>query len=363
MLAPERLRMSDNRKILLDDPWMLNPTDFPPEGTTVEKLLFSLNYAVLAPSILNTQPWRFRVMDRAMEVFADWSRLLPITDPHGRQMTISCGAALLNIRVALRAFSCHVATDLLPDKNSPELLARVTVSGVEQPSESDQRLRDAIVSRRTNRGELLDRPLSPELLAALAAASSSEDTILEIATAPSAKDSVADLIVQAHENLLANPDYQREMGDWIGDRIREVPPVTLSGASIAGKTPTLPTQRELRIPTAASATRMFSRNPEALARLSRHLTAAPIIALVATRDDTQRSWMAAGQGLQRALLEATANGASASFLNAPIEVPSLRPKLARIFGTESTPQLLLRFGYGRELPPEPRRPIAAVLDP
>jgi hypothetical protein len=358
----ERLRMNDNRRLLLDDPWTVDSVDFPSEVTTREKLLFALNYAVLAPSILNTQPWRFRVTDRAMEIFADQSRLLPITDPHGREMTISCGAALLNVRVALCAFGFHCEPELLPDKNSPELLARVTVSGPEQGSEPEQRLRNAIVSRRTNRGELLNRPLPPELLAALSVAAVSERSTLEIAAAPSVKSSVADLIVQAQGMLLENPDYQREMGDWVGNRMREARPSASSGTSIAGRTPTLPNQPELRIPTAASATRMFSRNPEALERLGQHLTAAPVIALLTTGDDTPASWMAAGQGLQRALLEATAGGACASFLNAPIEVPSLRPRLGELFGTKAVPQIMLRLGYGREIRPESRRPTSAVLE-
>jgi hypothetical protein len=352
--------MTDNRRILLDDPWTVDPADFPAGGTTTDKLLFLLNYAVLAPSILNTQPWRFRITDTGIELFADRTRLLPVTDPDGRQLTISCGAASLNLRIALRGFGYRCDSEFFPDPTAPDLLARLTISGREQSSEADEQLRNAIALRRTNRGEFLDRPLPPTLMTALSAAAI-DGCRLEIAAGQSVKDRVADLIAEAHAALLANANYQHEMGDWVSRRISEAKSLSRPGTSIAGQTPARPTQPELRVPSAASAARMFSRNPEAVARLSQHLTAAPIVALLSTPHDGPENWMMAGQGLQRALLEAAAAGACASFLNAPIEVSSLRPKLAELFGIRAVPQILLRFGYGAAMPPEPRRPVAAVL--
>lgn len=353
--------MSDHR-VLLEDPWTVDPAAFEACGTRNEKLLFLLNYAVLAPSILNTQPWHFRLTDEGVNVFADRSRLLPVTDPHGRELTISCGAALLNLRIAMRGFGFGCKTEIFPNGSSADLLARVKLTGPETPSDSDRRLRDAIPLRHTNRRELLDRPLPGGLLNDLSAAAQQEGATLEITVGGPAKASITELIAEAEKTLLADPKYRYEMGDWIGQRIRETIAPSQPDASIAGHTPTHPAHPDLRMPSAASATRIFSRGEEALGRLKKHLAGAPVIALVTTRDDTPESWIAAGQGVQRALLEATAAGACASFLNPPVEVPSLRPKLARAFGTRGTPQVLLRFGYGGEIPPEARRPTAAVLD-
>ena len=199
--------MTDNRQSLLDDPWTVDPADFPSGATTTDKLLFLLNYAVLAPSILNTQPWRFRATDTGIELFSDRTRLLPVTDPDGRQLTISCGAALLNLRIALRGFGYRCDRELFPDPTTPDLLARLTISGREQSSEADERLRDAIALRRTNRGELrLDRALPPALTKALSTAAAIDGCTLEIAAGQSVKDRVADLIAEAHANLLANAD-------------------------------------------------------------------------------------------------------------------------------------------------------------
>ena len=57
--------------------------------------------ATFAPSIHNTQPWRFRVRDNGIDVYADWRRRLDVIDPNGRQLIISVGAAIMNLRLAI----------------------------------------------------------------------------------------------------------------------------------------------------------------------------------------------------------------------------------------------------------------------
>jgi hypothetical protein len=85
-----------------------------------------------------------------------------------------------------------------------------------------------------------------------------------------------------------------------------------------------------------------------------------LLAVLATEYDVA-SWSTAGQAMQRILLTTTAAGLKASFLNQPIEVPSLRRQLAPTLGLPGHPQLLLRFGYGAGGGPTPRRPISDVL--
>ncbi len=75
------------------DPWQIEESDFPANGTTTEKLKFLLNYAILAPSGHNTQPWFFTIEDNAIELYADRTSTLPVVDPNNRELIISCGAA------------------------------------------------------------------------------------------------------------------------------------------------------------------------------------------------------------------------------------------------------------------------------
>ena len=101
------------------DVWNVSENEFPSEGTTRDKLKFVLNYAILAPSGHNTQPWLFKIVDDKIELYADRTRSLPVVDPDDRELTISCGAALYHIQLAIRHFGYEdVVEEAIIDKNS-----------------------------------------------------------------------------------------------------------------------------------------------------------------------------------------------------------------------------------------------------
>ena len=103
-----------------------------------------------APSVHNTQPWRFSVTVHAIELYADPARKVH-QDAIGRQMLISCGAALFGLRLAVRELGRVPAVTLLPDPARPALLARVTL-GLEAPAtELERRMLAALPHRHTHR--------------------------------------------------------------------------------------------------------------------------------------------------------------------------------------------------------------------
>jgi len=107
-----------------------------------------------APSIFNTQPWRWEVRGDALELHADRSRLLPVTDPEGRMLTVSCGVALHHALVALAAEGHRTSVERGVDG---DLLARITVTGTARPTGTN--LRDAIPERHTDRRPFADTPV------------------------------------------------------------------------------------------------------------------------------------------------------------------------------------------------------------
>src|ERR1022692_2601592 len=88
--------------------------------------------AARAPSLHNSQPWRFRIDGSAVELRADPDRQLWQTDPDGREMLIRCGAALYRAR--------------------PALIARVRPGQRERPGHDEWDMIAAVPHRHTHRG-------------------------------------------------------------------------------------------------------------------------------------------------------------------------------------------------------------------
>ena len=101
------------------DPWVEAIDEYPLTGTNDEKLMSILRHAVLAPSSHNSQPWRFEVVDGALNLYADRARALPVVDPDDRELVISCGAAPGLIQFALRPVGTDPITERAPDPAAP----------------------------------------------------------------------------------------------------------------------------------------------------------------------------------------------------------------------------------------------------
>jgi nitroreductase len=119
--------------------------------------------ATLAPSVHNTQPWRYVITRGSLELYADETRRLRVLDPRGRQLLISCGCALFNARVALAAAGYDAKVERLPDATRPELLARVTLPAEAAGWVPIGDLDAAIEQRRTNRRRFFDQGCRPSL--------------------------------------------------------------------------------------------------------------------------------------------------------------------------------------------------------
>jgi hypothetical protein len=360
--------MPDRSAPSVPDPWLVSPEQFPTKASRRDKLLFLLNYAVLAPSILNSQPWLFELSHHAVLLHADPSRRLAVVDPDGRQSIISCGAALFNLRVAARAFGYETDLSGPPRKSGSALIVKIELKPSETPpSQLDLELRDAIPRRRTVRSAFEEKPLGDELLRDLANAAGKEGAECHFAQTPEQKRQVAELVAEAEQVHLRDPVFRNELRDWLmqrrGEGHQAMSEVYARMGSPTGRTPEGRHHPDLFTPTAAAAARQFANIEGAAAGQRALVEASPAVALLTTADDTTASWMVAGQALQHMLLKATIAGVSASYLNPPIELAQLRPRLAQVFRSKRKPQMLLRIGHGRAISPTPRRPMREVVRP
>jgi hypothetical protein len=144
---------------VMSDPWKVSDDIFPRSGEAEERLRFLLNYAVLAPSGHNTQPWLFRVGNGEVDLYADRTRGLPVVDPEDRALVISCGAALFYLRVVIGHFGYAGEVQTFPDPDDQDLLARVLLGLEQEATEEEESLFRVLKERRSNRGPARQRTI------------------------------------------------------------------------------------------------------------------------------------------------------------------------------------------------------------
>lgn len=333
------------------EPWTVDGAAFPHTGSSTEQLAFLVGYAILAPSGHNTQPWLFRVTDRSVELFADRTRALAVVDPEDRELTISCGAALFNLRVAARHFGMHTHMDLLPDAAHPDLLARMHSDGGCASTPEDAPLFAAVTLRHVNRRSFEARDLAPDVMERLRQVVAREGAWLAVVQREQ-RSAVIDLVMEGDRRQWADRRFRRELAGWVhANRSSHLDGIRGYGLGFG----------EVMSAVAPLVMRTFDTGNQVAARDRQIAEDSPVLAVLGTTEDEPSAWLAAGQALEAALLHATAAGASASFLNQPIEVPELRPRLRDALGVAGHPQLLIRLGYGPLTEPEPRRPVRDVL--
>lgn len=329
----------------------LDRHEFPVRGLPIEKLAYFLRYAILAPSSHNSQPWRFRLTDDAVELLADRSRALPVVDPDDRELTMSCGAALLTLRAVIRHHGFLPEVELFPDEGDPDLLARIRLGDPRPPARADRLLFWAISARQTTRTAFSERPVPDELIAELRLAVEEEGAQLRILEFDEERGQLADLVAEGDKRQFGDGSFRRELAAWMhGSRHRSQDGMPVASLDIPG-----PIQ-----PIAPLVIRTFDVGKGAAAHDRKIADGSPVLAVLGTAGDEPRDWLVAGQALGRLLLRAAQDGISASFLNQPIEVAELRAPVSQL-AQVGVPQLVLRMGYGRPVKPTPRRPLRDVV--
>ncbi len=312
-----------------------------------------MRFATLAPSSHNTQPWQFSVGWDHVELFADRARQLRVSDPDGRELVISCGAALMNFRVACHRFGRESAITLLPDPEEPDLLAWAGCGASISASTEDVRLFEALPHRRTTRVPFKRRNVPDALLRRLMTAAEREGARLVPLQGEAARKQLAEVVDGATREQFQNRRFRAELAAWMrgSARLDGIPPQSLGLGPLRGRL-------------APWVVRTFDLGGAQASRDRAVAHSAPLVVVLATDRDTRAHWLRAGQALERILLAAADEGVSASYLNTPVQLPAWRSELAAIAVEEGAPQIVVGFGYAPHKPwPTPRRPLAHVTRP
>ncbi|MEJ8278168.1 Acg family FMN-binding oxidoreductase [Pseudonocardia spirodelae] len=321
----------------------------PPPGP---RLHDAVEWALRAPSLHNSQPWRWRIGADGVALYADPLRRLPETDPDRRDLVISCGAALHHLQVALAAAGAAVRVDRFPDPEDEQLLA--TVRPV--PGAADARaaaLWPALGRRRTDRRRYATDPVPASTWTALGEAARERGATLVPVTGPARRAALDDVLARAADQQRRRPGYLAELMSWTH--------------RLAGARDGIPaTARPARpAPRGADPNRAFPQGRLAAAGAGAAAGDGAVLAVLCTPGDTGPDRLRAGEATSAVLLTAVAAGLATAPLSQALELPSTRSLLARdVLHVDSRPQLVVRLGFpvdDRELPRTPRRPLAAVL--
>ncbi|MEU5264659.1 nitroreductase family protein [Amycolatopsis sp. NPDC021455] len=300
-----------------------------------------------APSVHNTQPWQLEVTPAELSVRERAEPVLPHHDPRGRDRAASCGAAVANLELAVRALGRSCVVAFLPEDEQPDLIARIAVGEPELPSAEERRHYGAIARRASHRapfeGVAVPLPVVRRIIAAGGAPGVEARPVREIAT-------VARLLHFAAEAFRQDGGYQRELSLWtIRDEQAHRHGVGIPASRIpAGSVPW------------AGLVRRATDIPET-PELERRLAGETLLLFV-TADDSRLDHVRAGYAMERAWLAAVDLGLAAAVLTQPLHLPPVRSALCEDLGLTGFPQALLRVGYAAEADPlTPRRAVEEVL--
>ncbi len=311
-------------------------------GTELQRAFYdAAERATLAPSILNTQPWRWRVRRSSLDLYGDPERQLPAIDPERRLLTLSCGGALQHACVTLRARGLEPEVDRAPESSDVNLLARVGIGGSHSVRSTDLALAGSIQLRHSDRRVIAARsPVTARDVDLLRRAAAGYGARLHQVT-PDQKRflAIAAEIAQAAERK--DEPHQRDLIAWTDDRqAEEGVPIQTLVANVARPVPL----------------RDFAGGGETGLHSGLGDDAFADFLILATPDDQREDWLRAGEAMSAAWLTATVNTIAVSVLSDVIEVPSARAIVRSLLPEPGIPQLVLRVGIAAHPTPPPASP-------
>ncbi len=309
----------------------------------------AVRLACRAPSLHNTQPWRWVVDGGELQLFLDPSRVM-LSDRSGREALVGCGAALDHLRVAMTAAGWRAHVDRFPNPNDPNHLASIRFTPMDYVTEGHRRRADAILLRRTDRLPFI-APMHWESFEPVLRNAVNGDTVLVEVMPDDMHSCLAEASQLAESLRLYDSSYHAELGWWTApfEASEGIPYSSLISATESDR---------------VDVGRVFP-----VTHHSERRTAVPedksTILLLSTDDDSRAAALASGEALSAVLLECTMAGLATCTVTHITEVRVTREMVEACLEHDAVPQILIRVGIAPAMdevpPPTPRRPLDEVL--
>ncbi|TFV71014.1 NAD(P)H nitroreductase [Blastococcus sp. CT_GayMR19] len=321
----------------------------PLQDSAADALSAAVDRAMLAPSLHNSQPWRFTVHADGLDVLADRTRHLTSIDPLGRELVQSVGAALFNARVTLAAHGWAVDVQRCPSPDDPDLLAVLHL--IDGPPDPGLAVLDRLVPRRRTNRRTFDAtvPTAAELRSFTAAAVAEGSVLVPVLTGEQHR-LVARLTQEADAQQRADPAYLAELARWTSRA-----PAAGDGI-VAAAVPHVDGSATDDVPM-----RDFDTRGDGALPPSSGMGTERTMLVLGTRSDGVEAWLRSGEALQHVLLTITQAGWAASPFTQCLEIPTTRTRLRAGLTWDTWPQSVLRIGHAGPTGATPRRQRADVV--
>lgn len=324
-----------------------------PTRSEVERAVY---YAVRAPSIHNTQPWRWLYRHGVLELYADRSRQLSVLDPDGRSLLLSCGGALELAQLGFAAAGWRTEVDRLPDPDRPDLLARIRPLGRAAAGPSTVQRAEAADRRHTERRPFLARPVPAEQADALVTSAAAKGVYAYGVQRADERLDLAVVFSWADRVEAADPAYRMELAHWTRHRDEDAPDGIPSSAV---PHPSAGSPRHTEVPV-----RDFEAGITGGQQLTDPVDEQPLYLVIFTVDDDPASRLRAGEAYVRISVEAERLGLASSAMTQAVDLPAIRERFRTLMDWPDHPQMVLRIGWppaGAQPEPTSRRPLPAAL--
>jgi len=327
--------------------WRHSPNFDPPPPMALRELV---RYATLAANSHNTQPWRFGFSDGSISVTPDLARRLAVVDPDNHHLFCSLGCATENLLLAATAFGLHATSRF-------DATAQAIHVDLEKAPASRNPLFEAIPKRQSTRGVFDGRSVPVEHLKLLEAAGSEGGVRMCLFTARKPIEDILNFLVAGDDAQMDDPAFIRELKRWLRFNYAEALAKDDGLFTKSSGNPIVPSWL------GRAMFRFVVTKEGENDTYKTQLRSSAGVAIFISDKNEPASWSAAGRCCQRFALQATALGIQHCFINQPVEVPAVRGQFATYLGVgDRRPDLVMRFGYGPELPRSLRRRLDQVID-
>lgn len=323
--------------------WSVRIDDFYKQPTEVDKVRFLLNFAVLAPSSHNSQPWRFEADGNSISIFLEQSRRLLESDKNNRQALISIGCAIENVLIATDYYGYGTDIQYFTDS---EQAARIVLSPKVKPHGDSNHLIFSILKRVTNRNPYSDKMPPADFLGKIR--NFSDDGVkMKVITDRNTKNAISDVALRASIAAMEDRDFRLELSHYVK------PNSTSSALGMPCFGMGIPTPISYLAPIMIKYLNMNKLTRKKDQKLLKEQT--PILVVIESQEDGKLHWLKVGQIYERIALIAISNKLATAMWAAPIQIGEFYKDMQRVLDSNFRPQALFRLGYPlRETKHSPR---------